>query len=392
MAAHGWLIRRGDVVTLDGVRRDLDVRIDDGMITDVGSTLSTADAQIIDVHGLIVAPGFVDIHVHGAAGAMCESGDPAQIETISATLAHFGVTGFLATIATLPPEALRAAVRAVADIAGHEPGARILGIHLEGPYLNPLRAGAQAMRLMRPPSMEEFDTLYGLSGGLIRLVTVAPELEGSLPFIEAVRDRGVMVAAGHSDATAGEIELAIAAGVTHVTHLFNAMRPWHHREPGIVGVALTDDRLSVELICDGHHLSEHAVDLALRCKPRDKVVLVSDAVACGVPDGEREIFGTRCVVAAGAIRLKESGQLAGSCLSLDQAVHNVHRWNPQLPLQHLLHMCSHSAASVIGLAEEIGTIAPGKKADLVLLDPALQVVRTLRGGIDLGRQRSPTEG
>lgn len=384
MLTHDLLIRGGAVVTPNGVRKCTDVRVDDGAIAHVGADLSAADARVIDASGLLVAPGFIDLHVHGAGRGMCESGDPAEIATISATLARFGVTSFLATIATLPPDALRAAVRAIAATAGHEPGARILGIHLEGPYLNPERAGAQATCWMRPPSIEEFDALYDLSGGLIRLITVAPELAGSLPFIQAVRARGVAVAAGHSNATAAEMELGVAAGVTHVTHLFNAMRPLQHREPGILGVALTNDHLSVELICDGHHLSERAVDLALRCKPPGTTVLVSDAVATGRPDGEYELFGTRCVVAAGAIRLKESGQLAGSCLSLDQAVRNVHRWKPDLPLDDLLHMCSWTAARVIGAADQRGVIAPGRAGDLVLLDPGLRVVRTLRGGIEIG--------
>jgi len=380
MAARSILIRGGDVVTADALRRSIDVRIDNGAITHIGADLSYAGAQVIDARGLVVAPGFIDIHVHGTRGGMCESGDGAQVEVISETLARFGVSGFLATIATLPPDALRDAVRAIADTVGHEPGARILGIHLEGPYLNPQRAGAQANHWMRPPSIEEFDALYDLSGGLIRLVTVAPEMEGCLPFVQAVRERGVTVAAGHTDATAIEMELAVEAGVTHVTHLFNAMRPLHHREPGVLGVALTDDSLSTEIICDGHHLAEHAVAAALRCKPAAKVVLVSDGVATGCPDGDYELFGTHCVVATGTVRLKTGGQLAGSCLSLDQAVRNVHRWQPALPLHALLHMGSGNAARAVGLAEQRGTLAPGKEADIVLLDSQLSVVRTLRAG------------
>jgi N-acetylglucosamine-6-phosphate deacetylase len=381
MAARGLLIRGGDVVTPDGLRRSVDVRIDDGTIACIGPGLSAVDADNIEAPGLVVAPGFIDLHVHGAGGGMCESGEAAQIETVSATLARFGVTGFLATIATLPPDALRAAVRAIADTARHEPGARILGIHLEGPYLNPRRAGAQPAGWMRPPAIEEFDALYDLSGGLIRLVTVAPEMEGSLPFIRAVRERGVVVAAGHTDASAVEMELAVEAGVTHVTHLFNAMRPLHHREPGVLGVALTDDSLSTELICDGHHLAEHTVEAAMRCMPAGNVVLVSDGVATGCSDGEYKVFGTPCVVAAGTVRLKNGGQLAGSCLSLDQAVRNVHHWQPARPLHSLLHMSSWNAARAVGLAAQRGTIAPGKEADIVLLDSHLSVVRTLRAGV-----------
>lgn len=378
---HSLLLRGGDVFTPEGPRRRTDIRVDDGVITHIGPGLSPAGATVVDASGLIVAPGFIDIHIHGAGGAMCESGEPEQVETISATLARFGTTGFLATIATLPPEALHAAVRSVTVAAGHEPGARVLGIHLEGPYLSPLRPGAQPAAWMRPPSIEEFDALQDASGGLIRLITVAPEIEGALPFIRAVRERGVTVAAGHSNATQAEIELALQAGVTHVTHLFNAMRELHHREPGIIGVALTNDILSTELICDGHHLSEATVDLTLRCKPPLKTVLVSDAVGVlGLPDAEYEMFGVSCVVAGGAVRLKTGGQLAGSCLTLDRAVRNVRRWQPDWPLERVLHSASWAPALAVGLADQRGTVEVGKEADLVLLDRDLNVVRTFRQG------------
>ena len=381
--ARGLLLRGGDVLTSAGMQSAIDVRVDDGVITHVGGNLSDAGADVIDARGTLVVPGFIDVHIHGAAGAMCESGDPDQIETISRTLVRYGTTGFLATIATLAPEPLRAAVRAIAATVGHEPGARIVGIHLEGPYLSAQRAGAQAIAWMRTPSVEEFDALQDLSGGLIKLVTLAPELEGALPFIREVRERGVMVSAGHSNATAAEMELAVQAGVTHVTHLFNAMRELHHREPGIVGVALTDDRVSTELICDGHHLSPQTVDLALRCKPRAKTVLVSDAVALGLPDGDYTMFGVECAVAHGAIRLKAGGQLAGSCLTLDQALRNLRRWKPALPLEDLFGMASWAPAVAVGVDHDHGTLAPGRDADLVLLDGGLQVLRTFRAGVQL---------
>jgi N-acetylglucosamine-6-phosphate deacetylase len=381
---QGLLLRGGDVVTPAGVRTGVDVRVDAGVITGVGPSLSAANAHLIDVRGVLVAPGFIDIHIHGAGGAMVEQGDPDQIAVISRTLARFGTTGFLATIATLAPEPLRAAVRAVATAAARESGARILGIHLEGPYLNPCRAGAQAMQWMRAPSIEEFDTLQELSGGLIRLVTIAPEIDGAIPFLRALRDRGVVVSAGHSNATAAEMLLAVDAGVTHVTHLFNAMRELHHREPGIAGVALTDDRLSTELICDGHHLSPAVVDLALRSKPPLQAVLISDAVgALGLPDGDYEMFGVTCVVAGGAVRLKAGGQLAGSCLTLDRALRNLRQWQPRRPLADLIHAASWAPARALGLDRQRGTIEAGKQADLVLLDSDLTVQRTWCGGVQV---------
>jgi N-acetylglucosamine-6-phosphate deacetylase len=379
------LLASGDVVTREGVCRGLDVRVADGVIAEIGRSLSRR-GPCIEAGGLLVAPGFFDVHVHGAGGAMCESGSPQELLTISDTLARFGTTSFLATMATLPAETLRQAVEAVAAAAGHEQGARIAGIHLEGPYLNPRRAGAQAVPWMRAPSIEEIDELQRLSGGRIKLITVAPELEGALPFVSAMRERGVRVSAGHSDATADQMRAAVAAGVTHVTHLFNAMRELHHREPGIVGAALTNDALSTELICDGHHLHPTTVDLALRCKPPGKVVLVSDAVgALGMPEGTYEMFGLRCVISHGCVRLADGGQLAGSCLTLDQAVRNVRAWRPEMPLEALLHCASWAPARVIGVDGAIGTLEPGKRADLTLLNEQLEVVRTFCGGREVWR-------
>ena len=382
------LIRNGRVLLPSGWADDTDVRLDGGAIDQIGYGLPSAGARGVYARGLMVVPGFIDIHIHGAAGALCEDANPGSIVRISAALARCGVTGFLPTLATLPADRLRAAVAAIASSCGSEPGARILGIHLEGPYLSPLRAGAQAIPWMRLPSIEEFDELQKVSNARIRLVTVAPELDGALPFIAAVRDRGVTVAVGHSNATAAEMSLGIEAGATHVTHLFNAMRPLHHREPGVIGVALTDDALSVELICDGHHLAPRTVDLALRCKPVGKAVLVSDAVALGMPEGEHEMFGVSCTVAGGAVRLREGGNLAGSCLSLDAAVRNVHRWLPQVPLERVLGAAAAAPAAVIN-ESHTGIMPIGGAADLTILDTQLNVVATIaRGAIVWHREQS----
>lgn len=373
------LLRNGKVLLPSGWQAT-DLRVEEGTIDRIGHGLPSGGAEVFDAGGMLVAPGFIDLHIHGAAGAMCEEADAEGIQRISATLARFGVTGFLATLAALPAERLRAAVAAIATVAGSESGARILGMHLEGPYLSPLRAGAQVVPWMRAPSIEEFDALQDLSGGRIRLVTVAPELPGAVPFIAAVRERGAQVAIGHSNATAEEMLLGIEAGATHATHLFNAMRELHHREPGVIGVALTEDSVSVELICDGHHLAPRVTDLALRCKPRGKAVLVSDAVgALGMPDGDYEMFGIACKIAGGAVRLRDGGNLAGSCLSLDRAVRNLHRWLPRLPLEDVLRAASSAPAAVIG-ETQTGAIVEGRSADLVVLDSNLEVVATICRG------------
>jgi N-acetylglucosamine-6-phosphate deacetylase len=376
------LLRNATALLPGGLQAGTDIACENGAIVAVGRGLSGAGADMVDLGGKTLAPGFIDVHIHGAAGAMCESGEAEQVRRISAALAGFGVTGFLATLATLPAEALRDAVAAIATVAGNEPGARILGIHLEGPYLSPLRAGAQSVAHMRPASLAEIDALQEIAGGRIRLVTLAPETDGAIELIRALRSRGIVASMGHSNATTAEMEAGAQAGATHVTHLFNAMRELHHREPGPIGVGLTDDSLSVELICDGHHLHPRVVDLVFRAKPEGKVVLVSDAVAAlGLPDGSCEMFGVACVVRGGAVRLRDDGRLAGSCLSLDRAVRNVRTWLPQLSLERILRAASTAPATLIG-DDRLGAIEPGRAADLVVLDDDLQVAATLvRGDI-----------
>jgi len=380
------VLRNGTVLSAEGWRAQTDVRIDNGFITRISPGLAAAGAEEIDCTGLLVVPGFVDIHVHGAAGAMCEDADAAGIAHIAETLARCGVTSFLATIATLPPEHLRAAVAAIAAAADSAVGARILGIHLEGPYLNPQRAGAQAGEWMRTPAVDEFDALQEHAGGRIRLITIAPEVDGALPFIAAMRARGVGVALGHSAATAEEALRAVDAGAAHVVHLFNAMRALHHREPGLVGTALSADEVSVELICDGHHLAPLTVDLVFRRKPLGKVVLVSDAVgALGRADGNYAMWGIDCTVRDGAVRVRQTGALAGSCAGLDRCVRNVRRWLPELPLAHILAAAASAPAAVIG-ETQVGSLAEGRRADLVLLDASLEVVSTICRGVVVWRR------
>jgi N-acetylglucosamine-6-phosphate deacetylase len=368
------IIRGASVLTPDGWRR-IDVAIAAGEIVPQPSP----GAVVIDGTGCLLAPGFIDLHLHGAAGALFEDGHVESARRITAALPAFGVTGILATLATLPPTELQRAVEAVAAAAGDDQGARLLGIHLEGPFLNPARAGAQARSAMRPPSLAEVDDLQRRAAGLIRLVTVAPELDGATAFIAGLRARGIAAALGHSEASEAEVLAAFDAGASHVTHLFNAMGGLHHRTPGLVGVALTDPRASVELICDGEHLHRRAVDIALRCKAEGQVVLVSDGVAVAVTDPEMNIFGHPCLVRT-AVRFKASGMLAGSCVSLDQALRTVRAWFPERPLENLLPLAAAAPAAIIGLGQRYGAIRTGGAGDLVLLTPGLEVVATVCRG------------
>ncbi|MDX2169816.1 MAG: amidohydrolase family protein, partial [Deltaproteobacteria bacterium] len=239
--ARPQLLRGGAVLGADGWRDACDVRLEGDRIAAIGPELSGDGCDLIEAGGRLVAPGFVDLHLHGAAGAMFEDADAAGTRRIVDALPRLGTTALLATIGALPPEVLPRAVERAAAAMRFSSGARVLGIHLEGPFLNPARAGAQHPDWMRPPSFEEFDHLQRCARGGIRLVTLAPELPNALELVAALRRRGVYVGLGHSQASAEQVEAAIAGGATHVTHLFNAMGGLHHRAPGLPGVALTAD-------------------------------------------------------------------------------------------------------------------------------------------------------
>ncbi|MEO8603220.1 MAG: N-acetylglucosamine-6-phosphate deacetylase [bacterium] len=365
------LVRGGAVLGTAGWCAPSDIRIVDGRIAALGADLPNDGAVPVDAGGLRVVPGFVDLHVHGAGGAMFEDGDAQAVRRIVQTLPRLGTTALLATISALPPSALQRAVEIAAAAMRSNEGARILGIHLEGPFLNPARAGAQHVDWMRPPALDEFDALQRRAGGAIRLVTLAPELPGALELISALRRRDVHVSLGHSEADAAQVEAAIAAGASHVTHLFNAMAGLHHRAPGLPGIGLTDDRVCVELIADGAHIDPRVVDLVWRCKPAGRVLLVSDGVAAiGGTPGPLTLFGAACI-AGDAVRRADNGHLAGSCTGLATAVRNIAGWCPRLPLADVLSAASTWPAHSLRL--DAGQLAIEQVADLVLLDAHLGV-------------------
>jgi N-acetylglucosamine-6-phosphate deacetylase len=212
-------------------------------------------------------------------------------------------------------------------------------------------------------------------------MTLAPELEGGLELVSALSARGIVAAVGHSNATFNEIREAVQAGLTHVSHTYNAMRPLHHREPGVVGAALAMDLLTTELICDGHHVHPAAAVIVMRCKPHDKIVLISDSVAAlGLPEGDHDFLGIPVLVKDGAVRLKDSDNLAGSVLTLDVAIKNLFNWFSDVALREIFMMASLNPATVIGVDGSKGRIAVGKDADIILVDEHFNVTLTMVGG------------
>ena len=382
MAKGDIVFKNGAVVLADTVLFKSDVLVKEDKIAEVGPDLRIPrGAEVIDATGHHIAPGFIDLHIHGAAGQMFEFADKDGFEKIAATLTGGGTTGFLATVAALPHENTLEAIRAAVEFSRSDVGAKLLGIHLEGPYLNPEAAGAQIVSAMRRPSLEELAQYGEAAAGLLKIMTLAPELDGALEVISSLRQNGIVASAGHSNATFDEMRGATQAGLTHVSHTFNAMRGLHHHEPGVAGAALAMDLLTAELICDGHHVHPAAVSVVMHCKPRDKIVLISDAVAAlGLPEGDHDFLGVPVSVKDGAVRLKHSDNLAGSVLTLNTAIKNVFEWFGNIALREIFMMASLNAARVIGMDGAKGQIAAGKDADIVLIDEHFDVSLTMVGG------------
>jgi N-acetylglucosamine-6-phosphate deacetylase len=346
-------------------------------------------AQVMDHRDEIIVPGFIDLHIHGAAGHEFMEGTSQAISSVANFLAQRGTTSFVATTVTASFDDTLSAVRAMAQAIRaqrsfaqrrDEPvGAEILGIHFEGPFLNRKRRGAQPANYVRLPSVSLLRRLLEAAEGNGRILTLAPELEGALPLLKYARRRGLRVSIGHSDATLEEAERAINAGATHATHTFNAMRPFTHRDPGIIGAVLTDDRVCAELICDGIHVHPGAVRLLARSKGLERMVLVSDGgTGTGMPDGEYRISNFAVSIIDGVCRNRQ-GNLAGSTVTLDVELRNLMKYSGQ-PYARVLPCATLNPARVLGLEKRKGLIAPGADADLVALDPEYRVVQCYVGG------------
>jgi N-acetylglucosamine-6-phosphate deacetylase len=342
----------------------------------------------VDGRGCVLLPGFIDVHVHGGDGADAMDADPDGLRRMARFHATHGVTALLPTTWSAPPEELEAAVGAIAEVVGPvADGATVLGAHLEGPWNNPARAGAQDPAGIRLPDLAEARRLMDIRPGVVRLVALAPEVPGAHDVVRECVGRGVIVAAGHTAAGWDDMVAAVAAGVRHVTHTFNAMAGLGHREPGTAGAALALPELRCELIADGHHVHPGAMAVLARAKGRGGVVLISDAVrAAGLPEGEVDLGGRTARHCCGAVRLPD-GRLAGSVLTLDVAVRRfaaASGWG----WSDLGRAAAGNAADALGLSAK-GRLAAGADADLVLLgdDGAGEVLLTVVEGRIVHRRR-----
>lgn len=357
--------------------------ITEGKISSIEEKISVEPemlAHLIEIPpGGVAAPGFIDLQINGAFGYDFTL-DPGSIPTVARVLPSHGVTSFLPTIITASREACASAIAFVKEYTKSEgqnqKEAGVLGLHLEGPYLNPEKKGAHPANHLRKPDPAD---LKLIDPAAVSLVTLAPELPGALEFIHALVERGISVGLGHSQATYAQTMAALEAGASWSTHLFNAMRPLHHREPGIVGALLSDERARIALIADGIHVHPALLRLAAEVKGAAGVTLISDAVAAaGMPEGDYQLGDQRVRVSSGSVRL-DDGTLAGCGLLMDGAIRSMVNLT-SLPFNQILSMAATTPAQVIGAARK-GLLAPGYDADIVILDGSLEVTLTLIGGV-----------
>ncbi len=329
----------------------------------------------------IVLPGFIDQHVHGAGGADGMDGTVKDITTIAKTLAAEGTTSFLVTTMTQSPENITKALAAVKEYRELSPegGARVVGVHLEGPFIAAAHKGAQPLEYVAAPVNEVFDNYNAASGNAIRIVTLAPEVDGAKDFIRHLKEAGVVASIGHTGAKYEDIKTAVALGASNVTHTYNAQTGLHHREIGTVGSAMMLDELNCELIADTIHVSVPAMQLLVKNKPADKLTLVTDAMrAKGIPDGVSELGGQTVYVKNGEARL-EDGTLAGSVLRMNRAVQNLVE-KVGVPFTKAVDCATLNPAKNLKIDGEAGSIAVGKRADFTVLNASYDVLMTVRGG------------
>lgn len=340
----------------------------------------------LDLGDDVIAPGYVDLHIHGSAGFDVMDATPDALPAVERMLARHGVSSYYPTTVTAPMDAILRALERLADaIEARQPGVEAtgracpLGVHLEGPFISHARRGVHPTEHLLPPKLDSFERFWQAARGHIRMMTIAPELDGAAEVIAEAARRGVCVSLGHSDADFEAAERGVSSGARHATHTFNAMRPLEHRSPGILGAVLTDNRVSADIIADGVHLDPAIVKLFANAKGPEQTVLITDATAAtGMPDGRYRLGSFAVEVKEG--KCMADGRLAGSVLTMDRAVRNLARF-AGWTLPQAVAAASRNPARVARLANK-GVLAAGADADFVVLNPAGEVLRTFIGGLE----------
>lgn len=371
------LIKNCNIIYLDKIEKG-SVLIENGKIKEINPS-NVNDTEVIDAEGLYLSPGFIDVHIHGAGGCDTMDGTVESINTIAKTIVEHGTTSFTPTTMTVAAEDIRKSMKVIKKLKeeGTE-GANVLGAHLEGPFISPKAIGAQNPNFLLAPSVENYNKIVGDYGYAVVSITMAPEVEGAKELIKYLSDNGVTVSMGHTKATYDEAIEGIKCGACHSTHLYNAMTPFTHREPGVVGATFDTD-ITTETISDGIHISYPALRTAYKQKGTDKVLLVSDAMeACGMPDGQYSLGGQDVIVKNGAARLLD-GTLAGSVLTLDKAVKNIYS-NSNYPLNEVVRMATYNGAKHCHVEDHKGLIKEGYDADLILFNEDIEIQKVFVKG------------
>ena len=364
-------------VILENSIKELNVFFEDGKITEVSDRIPT-DENVIDAEGLYVAPGMIDVHTHGRNGSDTMYATFKDLNNISVSELKTGVTSFLPTTMTMPAEDIKKAIAAGYDNKDKVEGAKILGMHLEGPFFSVKYKGAQPEECMIAPTVENYLSFAGDHPDFIKKTSLAPEIDGALDLIKYLREQNVVVSMGHTDATYEEAVKGIEAGATSGTHTYNAMTPLKHRDPGVVGAVMLHDEVYAELILDGIHVSFPAAKILSKMKGADKLILITDSLeAAMLPDGTYELGNQKVYVKDGQARLK-SGNLAGSTANLNQCVRNAYK-HLDLPLYEAVGYATKNAADHLGL-NDYGRIKEGCVADMIFIDDDINIHRVILNG------------
>ncbi|SHK26490.1 N-acetylglucosamine-6-phosphate deacetylase [Anaerobranca californiensis DSM 14826] len=364
----GFVIKNAQVLNENFNFQKVDVEIEGQFISNIKANINSQ--TFVDAQGYYLIPGLIDIHIHGCSGCDFCDGEISSLQTISHYLASNGITSFLGTSMSLPEEELEKIFKvAHSFIKENTQGAYMQGIYMEGPFFSKNKKGAQGEEHLRDPDIQLFNRLYDISGGNIKVCAFAPELNNSEEFIKEIKNKGVLSIA-HSEADYDTALKGINLGISSITHLYNAMTPFNHRSPGIIGAAF-DSNVFVELICDGIHVHPSVIRSTYKIVGSDRVILVSDSMAaCGMADGQYTLGGQNVIVKKGKATL-EDGTIAGSTTNLMDCVKKCHQFG--IPLEHAIKSASINPAKLLGAADMTGSISIGKYGDLVLLDKNLNV-------------------